>query len=120
MSETSVLVILRSPPYHAGRSKSGLDLAMAFAAFDIPVALLFMGDGVWQLSPGQAASEIGAKSVEKTLASLPLYDIEQWYVDAAALAARGLDGIALPEHASRVDDETLPTLLGRFSQVLVF
>jgi len=120
VSEVTVLVVLRSPPYDAGRSKNGLDLAMALAAFDMPVALLFMGDGVWQLVPGQAAHEIGAKSVEKTLSSLPLYDIEQWYVQRIALADRGLADITLPEHASLVDNEALPTLLGRFSQVLVF
>ena len=81
-SDKTLLVIIRHSPYGSSLARSGLDTALAMAAFGQPVALLFLGDGVLQLLPAQDSKAIGRRNVGKLLASLPLYDIESVFVDA--------------------------------------
>ena len=69
---------------------------MAAAAFDQSVAMLFLGDGVLQLLNRQNSEGIAQKSLEKQLGALPLYDVNEIYVDADALRERGFD----TEHCS--------------------
>ena len=71
---------------------------MAFAAFDQPVTLLFLGDGVLALAPGQRPAAELSRSLEKLLGTLADYGVEEVHAEAAALAARGLDArdLALP------------------------
>ena len=86
MESKTLLVVFRRAPYGRGLTRGGYDLALAAAAFEQPVSLLFMDDAVWQLMPGQSTARIDAKSIESTLASLSLYDIDTLYVEADALA----------------------------------
>ena len=66
------LIVVRRAPYGSSLSRASLDAALALAAFDQLVDILFMGDGVLHLLPDQMSSEIGAKNVGKLLSSLPL------------------------------------------------
>jgi tRNA 2-thiouridine synthesizing protein C len=70
-------------------------VALAYAAFDQTVALLFLGDGVLQLIAPQHGEKIGQKAHDKQLSALPLYDIETLYVDTEALQARQLNAADL-------------------------
>ncbi|WP_167854867.1 sulfurtransferase complex subunit TusC [Mangrovimicrobium sediminis] len=92
------LLVLRHAPYHGAAARAAVDLALAMAAFEQDVELLFLGDGVLQLLKDQAADALGRKSLGRILSSLPLYDIERVYVDAAALArfAIAADALVLP------------------------
>lgn len=94
----SVLVVCRSAPYGRSRARDAIDVAMAFAAFDQPVTLLFLGDGVLALAPGQRPAAEFSRSLEKLLGTLADYGVEEVHADAAALAARGLGAqeLALP------------------------
>jgi tRNA 2-thiouridine synthesizing protein C len=114
------LVLFRHAPYGRGLARAGYDLALAAAAFEQPVNLLFMDDGVWHLLADQATGRIDQKSVASTLASLPLYDIETFYTDAAALAARGLDAETLIDGVVPLNEAQLRELLADHDQVLVF
>ncbi|HSB95104.1 MAG TPA: sulfurtransferase complex subunit TusC, partial [Spongiibacteraceae bacterium] len=91
MIKKSFLIVCRRPPYGESYAREALDVAMACAAFDQPVAMLFLGDGVLQLSAAQHGAAIGQKSHDKQLSALPLYDIETLYADAQALQTRRLD-----------------------------
>lgn len=103
----SLLVVLRHSPYGSSLARAAVDTALAAAAFEQPVKLLFMGDGVLQLLPDQNSKGIGVKNLGRLLASLPLYDIESVYVDleaatryaidleSAPVPVRGLDGAAI-------------------------
>ena len=42
MSQRSLLLVFRRAPYGGSSGRAGLDLAMAAAAFEQPVSLLFM------------------------------------------------------------------------------
>ncbi|MBI2381125.1 MAG: sulfurtransferase complex subunit TusC [Gammaproteobacteria bacterium] len=92
-----VLFIHRHGPYGSSAGREGLDAAFVAAAFDQEVSLLFLGDGVFLLAKGQSDA-LGLKDASASFASLPLYDVERIYVDAGALAQRGL----------RVEDMLMP------------
>lgn len=114
------LIVCRRPPYGESYAREALDVALAAAAFDQPVAFLFLGDGIAQLLRAQDSVAIAEKSLEKQLAALPLYDIDTIYVDAAALRERGftLDDLSLPAQA--LADDAIATLIRQHDIVLNF
>lgn len=115
----ATLVISRRPPGHS-LARSALDTTLALATFDMPVTLLLQGDGVLQLLPEQDGSALGVRSLGKLLDSLPLYDVEQIHVDAAAAARHGLRGADLPAYARMVDAAGQRDLLAAHAHVLGF
>lgn len=90
------LVVTRHSPYGGTLARSALDVALAAAAFDQPVDLLFMGDGVLQLLPAQAGRSRDRKDMARQLAALPLYDIDHVYADAEAAVHYGVELGAAP------------------------
>ena len=60
------------------------------AAFDQEVSVLFLDDGVYQLTKGQDTSGIGMKNFSPTFRTLGDYEVKNVYVDRDSLAARGL------------------------------
>jgi tRNA 2-thiouridine synthesizing protein C len=95
MIKKSFLIVCRRPPYGESYAREALDVALAYAAFDQAVALLFLGDGVLQLIAPQQGERIDQKAHDKQLSALPLYDIETLYVDAQALQARSIESADL-------------------------
>lgn len=120
MSEPSVLLVTRRAPYGGTLARSALDAALAGAAFDRAPTLLFLGDGVLQLLPGQDAADIGTRTHGRVLESLPLYDIDTLYVDGEALARHGIDSGALPAGARVLDDAGLRGLMNNHDHILGF
>ncbi|MEE4192480.1 MAG: sulfurtransferase complex subunit TusC [Halieaceae bacterium] len=120
MAARSLLLVFRRAPYGRSLSRAGYDVALAAAAFEQPVSLLFMDDGVWQLMPEQRPEAIGARSIARTLESLPLYDIDRLYVDSESLAQRALAAGNLVEAATPLDTAGVRELMAGHDQVLVF
>lgn len=120
MAQRSLLLVFRRAPYGSGLARAGYDVALAAAAFEQPVELLFMDDGVWQLLPRQRPGDIDAKSVAATLDSLPLYDIDSFHVEAASLAVRGLELADLRDGAVPVASSELGSFMDGFDQVISF
>ena len=118
--EKKLLLICRRAPDGNPLARAALDVALAAAAFDRPLSVLFMDDGVWQLLPGQSASSIDAKSVRATLDSLPLYDIEQFHVCGESLEDRGIELNTLPGELVALDSATLGPFIESHDQVLSF
>ena len=107
----SLLISVRHAPYGTSLARAGVDTALAAAAFEQPVTLLFQGAGVLNLLPAQDAAAIGAKDMARLLASLPLYDIETLYVDAAAAERYGIADTELPAGSELLDSEGMRQLL---------
>ncbi len=120
MNVKSLLLVFRRAPYGRSLPRAGYDVALAAAAFEQPVSLLFLDDGVWQLLPDQRAGEIGAKSITNTLDSLALYDIDRLYVDADSMSRRGLEAAALVDSVTPIDTGAVRRLMADHDQVLVF
>ncbi len=115
-----VLVVCRRAPYGDSLSRAALDVVLAGAAFNQDLSVLFLDDGVWQLMPQQQASSIEQKSVAATLESLPLYDVEQFYVAAASLQQRQLSPSELAGNVALLDDSSLTSFIESHDQVLGF
>ena len=71
--DKSILILVTQPPTP---DCEALEYALAMAAFDISVKLLFTGDGVYWLQQNQAARKTGGKSPSKLLAATGLYGVE--------------------------------------------
>ena len=114
----SLLVVFCSAPYGDSRARAGLDFALAFAAFEQPVSVLFMGEGVLQLLPQQDTTELGARNLGKTLASPPLYGVETLFVDAASLDSYGITADSLPEACSVLASDAVAALMRRHDHLV--
>ncbi|TXS93041.1 sulfurtransferase complex subunit TusC [Parahaliea maris] len=120
MSAVKLLLVCRHAPYGNSLARSTLDTALAAGAFDMAPTLLFMAEGVLQLLPEQDPTDVGTRNHRKVLDSLPLYDIDQLYVDGAALAEYGLTDMPLPEGAVVVDGDGMRKLLQAADHLLGF
>lgn len=105
------LFILRQSPYNGTLAREALDMALAFAAFDEPVQLLFYGDGVFQLLAGQQTNGLGIKNISKTLDALPVYDITAVFASHDCLMQRGLTTEQLSLPVSLLDNSAIQALI---------
>lgn len=119
MVRKQLLFVLQHPPLAGGLARAGVDTALAYAAFDQAVSVLFSGAGVLQLAPGADTLRVGRRDLRRMIDSMPLYDIEQVFVDADALASYGLSA-ALPSFAERVDARTIRSLYQNCDHILSF
>lgn len=90
-----IVFISTRAPWSSGAPLACLDALMTSAVFDLPVRLVLLGDGVFQLLGDQDGSALGSKHVAKMFGALGLYGITTIHVDAASLQQRGLDLAAL-------------------------
>jgi len=92
VSETikKFLYLNRKPPYGTIYAWESLEVVLIGAAFDQEVRLLFLDDGVYQLTTGQDTSGIGMKNFSPTYRTLGDYEVKNVYVDRDSLRARGL------------------------------
>lgn len=84
------LFVIRTPPLGGNRARETLDQILAAAAFDQDVCLLFLDDGVYQLLGHQNPSMLGLEPVAPLLTALPLYDVNELWVERESLHERGL------------------------------
>jgi len=97
------LFVMRRPPHEGTAVRESLDMLMTVAAFDQPVRVLFLDDGVFALKAGQRPDVLGLKPVEPLLAALDFYGVEGLWVEEESLVQRGLrpEGLALPVRGIR-------------------
>nr|WP_298140688.1 sulfurtransferase complex subunit TusC [uncultured Pseudomonas sp.] len=114
----SLLIISRQAPWSGPGAREALDIALAGGAFDLPIGMLFLDDGVWQLAPGQKPANLQQKDLSANLLALPMFGVEALYASAHSLQERGLDGQALIVEAAVLADADLPALIDRYDQVI--
>ena len=114
------LVVVRHTPYGSSLGRAALDAALAMAAFDQPVDVLFMGDGVLNLLPDQDSRVIGVKNIGKLLASMPLYEVAAVYVEAAAVERYGLDLTLAPLPCKALDGSEIRAMMVERDHLLGF
>lgn len=85
------------------------ELALALAAFDLPVEVVFRGNGVFWLLE-QAARKPNGKSASKVLAAFPMYDLNKLFVSQVDLSKYSLDINNLPKSVEIVSDEKIASL----------
>ena len=80
----------RKAPYGTIYAWESLEVVLIGAAFDQEVSLMFVDDGVYQLTKGQDTSGIGMKNFSPTYRTLGDYEVKNIFVDGDSLASRGL------------------------------
>ncbi len=91
MSDTKTFVYMnRKAPYGTVYALESLEVVLIGAAFEQNVKLVFMDDGVYQLTKNQDTDGIGMKNFSKTYSALGDYDVNQIYVCEQSLKDRGL------------------------------
>jgi tRNA 2-thiouridine synthesizing protein C len=116
--QQTLLVVVRHSPYGSSMGKVSVDTVLATAAFDCQPTVLYMGEGVLQLKPEQNAEAINQKTIGKQLASFPMYDVEQIYVEAEAAARYGLDLENAPVTSKAVNSDEIYALLNTSQHIL--
>lgn len=114
------LIVLKRTPYGSSLAKASIDVAFACAAFEQPVDLLFLGDGVLQLYPNQDGQALGIKTLGRQLASMPLYDINRVYVDSRAVAQYKLELSKAPLDCLPLDADGVRQLMLQYDHLLGF
>lgn len=80
----------RKAPYGTIYAWESLEVVLIGAAFDQDVCLMFLDDGVYQLTKGQDTRGIGMKNFSPAYRTLGDYGVRRIYVDRDSLEARGL------------------------------
>ena len=98
MSDAKKFMFLnRRAPYGTIYAWESLEVVLIAAAFEQNVSLMFIDDGVYQLTKGQDTTGIGMKNFSPTYRTLGDYEVRHMYVDKASLEARGLTADDLVE-----------------------
>lgn len=112
------LFVIRHGPYGNSLGREAVDALLGAAALGSRVLALFLADGVLQWLPNQAPTK-GHKNLATMLKALPLYDIEEVYLDGTSLQQRGIDPASLPEGLTILNPEEVRRLLAQPGQQLV-
>jgi tRNA 2-thiouridine synthesizing protein C len=84
------LYLNRKAPYGTIYAWESLEVVLIGAAFDQEVSLMFLDDGVYQLTKGQDTTGIGMKNFSPTYRGLGDFEVKNIYVDRDSLESRGL------------------------------
>lgn len=114
------LYLFTRQAYGHSLAREGVDMALASAAFDQKVSLVFLQDGIFQLLIAKEASAIEAKPHTGVINALPLYDIEGIFYLKEDREARQLNQNSLVAHASEISPAKLQELLRSADRVQSF
>jgi len=114
----SLLIVSRSAPWSGLAAREALDIALAGGAYDLPLGMLFMDDGVFQLVEGQRPEALKQKNLGANLQALPLFGVDALFACSASLAERGLDPAMLAVPATLTAPEALPAVFNQFDEVI--
>ena len=116
----SLCVISTRAPYARQSAREALDVVMVAASFEIPVSLLLMGNGIYQLLQKQQPELLPRKNLSSMMQAFPLYDIETIYVDEQSLREKGISEDQLQSPFTLVAPDDLPAFIAGHQQVLNF
>ncbi len=113
----STLVITRQSALGGLAPREALDIVLAGGAFELPLALLFVGPGVTQLLATDSAA-LEQKDLGANLSALPLFGVEAIYAEAAALKRLGITSEQLPTWVTPLAPAALAALIHDHDQVI--
>jgi tRNA 2-thiouridine synthesizing protein C len=115
----SLLIISRQSPWSGPSAREALDIALAGGAFDLPVGMLFLDDGVLQLASAQDASQLQQKDLTANLQALSVFGVDDLFACTASLAERGMLPSALSVEPLQVlSDQEMAAVIDRYDQVI--
>jgi tRNA 2-thiouridine synthesizing protein C len=115
----SLLIISRQSPWSGPSAREALDIALAGGAFDLPVGMLFMDDGVFQLLGAQNASLLQQKDLTANLKALSMFGVDDVFACGTSLAERGMFPAGLNiEPLALLHDQEISVIIDRYDQVI--
>ena len=114
----SMLIITRQSPWSGPSAREALDIALAGGAFELPLGMLFLDDGVFQLVQAQQAGQLQQKDLTANLQALPMFGVDSLYVAKRSLTERGLNAAELSLAVEVLDDTDLKALINRYDHVI--
>ena len=90
MPVNNCLFILSTPPHGSAVAQETLDVILMYSAFGVPVTLLFIGDGIFQLKKNQSTAPLQLKNFSAIFRAMKDYDIDNVYADESAMTARSI------------------------------
>jgi tRNA 2-thiouridine synthesizing protein C len=115
----SLLIISRQAPWAGPGAREALDIVLAGGAFDLPIGLLFLDDGVFQLAARQDAKALQQKDLSANLQALPMFGVDELFCCADSATERGLDPSALALEEARVlTAHEITALIDHYDQVI--
>ncbi|OUS39580.1 hypothetical protein A9R01_01035 ['Osedax' symbiont bacterium Rs2_46_30_T18] len=118
MADKNLLLIFRNPPFADSSNRDTLDIALACSAFDIPVSLIFLHDGILQLTRGQQSKPLQQKNLLNTFNALAMYDINQLFVLQSDLQRFELTTADLSVDCQAISDSKMAQLLRQSDRVI--
>ena len=111
----SLLVISRQTPWSGPGAREALDLVLAGGAFDLPIGLLFLDDGVLQLATGQDARALQQKDLSANLQALSLFGINEVFACSQSLSEHGLTSF---RSVQPLNHEQISQMIDHYDQVI--
>lgn len=90
MRSSPITIILTRSPFGSERARQGLDMALAFAAFEQPVTLVFRGEALSWLRRSHNTNALQQKNYTALIDELALYDIDNILVHSGELSGQKL------------------------------
>jgi len=112
------MIVCRTPPYGSSRTRDAIDAAMAFAAFEQHLTLLFIGEGVLALLADQDPPREFSRNLAKLLGTLPDYGIAALHADGAALQSCGLASAQLVPGVTLLSSSEIAALFAAHEHIL--
>lgn len=107
-------------PYSTSAPIDALEAAMAATNIGLKVVYIFSGLGVLQLQVEQQAQLIKHKNTFKRLMALPLFDVDDIYIDKQACENFAINTQTLDFDHTMVGIDEIEMILNSAHQVLVF
>ena len=115
-----VLAVCSYAPSRRVNAREALDAILATALFGQQLSLLFCGDGVYQLLSNQGDFTGADKPLSGSLTALPLYDVNDIFVDQQSLDERGLATTELLPGATIIGARQASELFARCARIMSF
>ena len=112
------LFIMQHAPHQSLHLQEKLDQLLSTAAFEQPVRLLLLDDGVFLLKKEQQPAAIDSKVIAPIVDSLALFDVNELYVEQESLAERGLTLTDLEHSPIELRRDQIGTLMARHDCIL--
>ncbi|CAA0089426.1 Intracellular sulfur oxidation protein DsrF [Zhongshania aliphaticivorans] len=106
--------------YGHSLAREALDMALATAAFEQTVSLVFLNDGIYQLLTAKDAQDIDKKPHTGPINALPLYDVTNIFYLNEDRQARHINQQHLVAHASAISLPDFKNLISSADRVQSF
>ncbi len=113
-----IAIINTQSPFNSPTGRDSLDLALIFGAFEQPITVIFLGDGVYQLLDDQNPEALGTKDYLSTMKAFELYDIEHIVCGLDDMNSRGVPVDKLSMAIEAVPNSQIGELLNTFDHVI--